>query len=99
MSEIKIESNISETIAKLISIRACLNDNLTLAKELQERVGGMNWSGNHRDHFDAVLEILIKYHAGLNSVGENLINVMKLLSEDVEGYDTLPSVQRLMEIE
>ena len=91
--------SIYECIDKFEQVETVLHDTHTLATNLEKRIKDMKWSGEHRDHFLALLNIVLQYHSDLKESGNEVCKVMKGLETSFEGYETMESVTKIKGIE
>ncbi|MFV0394853.1 MAG: hypothetical protein ACK5LC_10735 [Coprobacillaceae bacterium] len=98
MATMKVNENTEECCQAMESLAEMLEDTLTQAKDFQKEVNDMSWSGEHRDHFVVLLDLTIQYHEDLLTVGEEILECFTNMHENVEGYEDLSAVIKLMGI-
>ena len=98
MGQFHMDNSIHECIYKLEQVEAVLEDTYTLANQLEKRIQDMKWRGEHRDHFLALLNIVLQYHNDLKESGREICEVMKGLQSSFESYEIIESVIGLIGI-
>ena len=95
MGKFCTNDHIHECIIKLEQVESALRDTYTLAINLEKRVQGMKWSGEHRDHFLTLLNMVVQYHGDVKGSASEVCTVMKGLQADFDGFETMSSVIKL----
>lgn len=81
--KLKIEDNISfynDNLENIVNQVSTSYDDIT---KLQEEVKAMKWSGESRDHFVSLLEVVLQYHQEMKSVGEEFKTNIDELDGDI----------------
>lgn len=99
MSKLKVEDNISEYYASLSTAVDGLGQSLDAMKTFQKEVQDMKWEGECRDHFVALLDIILQYHNDLEEVGEDFKDIIEKFNEDISRYESYSTMVSLKGIQ
>ena len=93
-------SNQSEpTVGALETVVEGLRSSYEKAVLLLEEIEGMKWSGEHRDHAKAMLEIIMQYHRDLLEASVEVEGAIKPFREYFERYSSLISYRAIEDID
>ena len=99
MGKLKLQNNVEESTQKLIDIEKMLTESYTSAKSLYDGIDAMAWEGESRNHFYAMLGIILQYHKALDDSTLAIQKAMEELYESIEMYDQYQAVKKIKEIE
>ena len=99
MGKFKLNNNVAESATALKPVETMLGDTYTDAKKLYDGINSMSWSGDSRNHFYAMMGIVLQYHKALDEVTSDIRKSIEELHDAAEDYDTYYAVKKLKEIE
>lgn len=99
MGKFKLNNNVAESATTLGNVETMLGDTYDTAKKLYDGIDAMKWEGESRNHFHAMMGIILQYHKELDEVVTDIKKSMEDLHDAAENYDTYYAIKKLKEIE
>lgn len=95
MSKLRVKEGTEECCQALDAIHDMLMSTLDQATALQSEVLSMTWSGQNRDHFVVLLDLILQYHSQLSDAGGMLLQSFINIHENILDYHTIGKVREL----